>query len=48
MIVCVQLSTMSDCIVCYTVVIPCEEVCYSVVFCTLVGVVVLVLCGLSC
>ena len=36
----VDLSTLFDCIVCYTVVISGEYVCYSVVFGTLVGVFV--------
>ena len=41
MIVRVELSTMSDCIVCLdTVVISGEDVCCSVVFGTLVGVFV--------
>ena len=41
MIVRVELSTMSDGIVCWTtVVISCEDVCCSVVFGTLVGVCV--------
>ena len=36
----VDLSTLFDCIVCYTVVKSGEYVCYSVVFGTLVGVFV--------
>ena len=46
MIVRVELSTMSDCIVCYIVVISGDDVCCSVVVGTLVGG--LVLCGPSC
>ena len=38
MIVRVELSTMSDCIVCYIVVISGDDVCCSVVVGTLVGV----------
>ena len=43
----VELSTMSDCSVLDTVVIFGEDVCCSVVFGTLVGVLCLMLCGLS-